>query len=306
MILTCPECATSYFVDDDRVPPEGRTVRCSACGVRWSAKPEPPEAVEAAEPEPLDIATADAPEPVAEEPPLRLDEAGADALPRAYRAKVEDSRKTRQAMAAGVVWAGLAAAFALVLGAAVIFRVDVVRLWPRAASAYAGVGLPVNSLGLAIEGVRAEPSLEEGHAALSITGMIRNIEDKAVVAPALKISLLAKDDRPLVTRIARPADPRVPPGETRHFAITILDPPATAQSLEVSFDPAAVGGHGEAAGGHGAKAEPERLSLRPAQHTAPAAPPHPESAAHAEPAGPEPVEAVPLPPDSPDALHPHE
>ena len=31
MILTCPECATSYFVDDSKVP-AGRQVKCSNCG----------------------------------------------------------------------------------------------------------------------------------------------------------------------------------------------------------------------------------------------------------------------------------
>src|SRR3954469_19508388 len=47
MILTCPECATSYFVDDSRIGPAGRTVKCSHCGARWTARPdgaEPPPA----------------------------------------------------------------------------------------------------------------------------------------------------------------------------------------------------------------------------------------------------------------------
>ena len=42
MILTCPECATSYFVDDARIPAEGRRVRCSSCGHRWTAGPDGP------------------------------------------------------------------------------------------------------------------------------------------------------------------------------------------------------------------------------------------------------------------------
>ena len=41
MILTCPECATSYFAGDSAIG-EGRMVRCSACGASWRAEPERP------------------------------------------------------------------------------------------------------------------------------------------------------------------------------------------------------------------------------------------------------------------------
>src|SRR5665213_2124431 len=40
MILTCPECATSYFADDSSIG-AGRTVRCAACGNTWRAEPDP-------------------------------------------------------------------------------------------------------------------------------------------------------------------------------------------------------------------------------------------------------------------------
>ena len=52
MILTCPECATSYFVDDSRIPSDGRRVKCSSCGHRWRAGPDGP----IVEPEPLVLA----------------------------------------------------------------------------------------------------------------------------------------------------------------------------------------------------------------------------------------------------------
>lgn len=41
MILTCPECGTSYVVKDGAIPPEGRRVRCASCRHSWHQEPEP-------------------------------------------------------------------------------------------------------------------------------------------------------------------------------------------------------------------------------------------------------------------------
>lgn len=35
MIISCPECATRYDVEDSRFEPSGRSVRCAACGESW-------------------------------------------------------------------------------------------------------------------------------------------------------------------------------------------------------------------------------------------------------------------------------
>jgi predicted Zn finger-like uncharacterized protein len=35
MIISCPSCATRYDVDDERFQPDGRSVRCAACGESW-------------------------------------------------------------------------------------------------------------------------------------------------------------------------------------------------------------------------------------------------------------------------------
>lgn len=304
MILTCPECATSYFVDEAMIPSTGREVRCAQCGHRWTAHPgddsEPDQTVDeevvATEPEPAPAAERAS---LPDEEPLRVGDRSADDLPKAFRAKADTHRRVREAAATGVVWAAMAAVLAVLIALAIVFRVDVVRLWPKSAAAYASVGLPVNSLGLAIEGVRFEPTLQEGHAALSISGMIRNIEDHTINAPPLSIRLLNAEGEAVAGKVARAADPRIPPGETRHFALVILDPPKTARELEVAFDAKAIAPpeHDEPAG----SAPAETVSLRGA--TEPAAP---HAAAPHAPAGPAPVEARPLAPGSPDALDHHE
>lgn len=296
MILTCPECATSYFVDDSKIPAAGRTVKCVSCGHRWHA-----EAAAALE---LDVsdeegALAHEPEKEVEPEPLVSDLPGEE-LPKVFRAKAADERKLREAAANGVVWAGMTAVLAIVIALAVVFRVNVVKIWPQSAGAYAGVGLPVNSLGLVIEGVKAEPSLQDGHAALSVSGMIRNIEDKPITAPPLRVSLINKAGRRVSTKIAQPADAMVPPGETRHFALAILDPPTSANELEVAFAP---------------EAARKGVVMPKAKH-APAPPVEsgpllrgPDQGPEAAMPGPAPVEAAPLPPSSPYALPsapPHE
>ncbi len=296
MILTCPECATAYFVDETKIPAEGRTVKCAACKHRWTAYAAPAELE--LEPEPLALEPPYEAEPDAEpEEPL----VAAD-LPKVYRAKKADERKVKEAATAGIVWAGMAAALVLLVALAAVFRMSVVGLWPKAAAAYAWVGLPVNSLGLTLEGVSAAPSLQEGHAALSVSGMFRNVKDKPITAPPLRISLLNKAGKTLTTKIAQPADAVVPPGETRHFAIAILDPPSTAAQLEVAFAPEAA----KKGAPHGVVHAPvgpavEAPVLRDDQGPAPLGP----APLGPAPAGPAPVEAKPLPSSSPYALEPH-
>ncbi|MDB5431726.1 MAG: hypothetical protein JWP35_2842 [Caulobacter sp.] len=240
MILTCPECATRYFVPDDKVGADGRTVKCASCGHRWHAAAEPdlelfddPEAGAAAR----DIqAVAEA----AVKPSDDLSELAGQDIPKVMRQRKADDRKVREAAAVGVVWAGMAAGLAVLIMLAIVFRVDVVRIWPRSASVYAMSPFKVNQVGLTLEQVRAEPTLQDGHAALAVSGIMRNVEDRTVMAPPLKVVLLSADGHQVGGKVAVAQDPKIPPGETRKFAIVLLDPPSNAHTLEVAFvyDPA--------------------------------------------------------------------
>jgi predicted Zn finger-like uncharacterized protein len=43
MRLICPNCGAQYEVPDDVIPPEGRDVQCSNCGVTWFQDPNRPD-----------------------------------------------------------------------------------------------------------------------------------------------------------------------------------------------------------------------------------------------------------------------
>lgn len=226
-----------------------------------------------------------------------ISELPAEALPRAFRAKAVIEQRVREAMAQGAVWAGLGAVVALLLGGAAVFRVDVVRIWPRAASAYAAVGLSVNSIGLTIEDVHAQPSLQDGKPALVVSGVLRNIRSKPVLAPPLRIALLDKHGKRLTVRAAAPGDPLIPAGQTRSFAVSLVDPPSSASDLEVTFQ---TGAHAAPApkAVHAPAPELRPVSAAPEPPTEPAAP---ALAGSPQPAAPV-AEAEPLPSNSPYAL----
>jgi predicted Zn finger-like uncharacterized protein len=275
MILTCPECATSYFVDDSRIPEAGRTVKCANCAHRWTARRETGEFTSTdPEPEADEVAPAADAEPAAEAPPaddLDIVAVEPDFPRRAARGPAPRSARG-EAQSKVAVWAAAAALVVAVVAGAIAFRGEVVKLIPKSQAAYAGLGLPVNSLGLVIEGVQATPTFSGGRPVLSVTGDIRNVKEAAVNAPALRVNLLDRQGKPIAARIVRPIDPKVPAGATRHFAIAISDPPSNAHDLEVLF---------EAGGGR-------RTAITPVP-VAPAAP----------------VEARPIPAGSPDALAEH-
>lgn len=280
MILTCPECATSYFVDDSAVG-QGRTVRCTSCSASWRAEPSPE----------LELRNSPEEGAIGSDPrraDISLGALPASDVPRAIRARALDQKKVREAAAAGAVWAGIGGAFALVIVTAMVFRVDVVRLWPTTASAYAAVGMPVNRVGLTIEKVKADPALEAGHAALAVTGTIRNIRTKPVAAPPLSIRILDKQGHRVGGRVMHIDDSLIPAGQTRSFSVSLLDPPITAKDVEVTF---ALDAPKAAPARSAARHEAAPMGLRASQ---PAAMVAPTEAA--------PAEALPV--TSPYAVHP--
>ena len=280
MILTCPECATSYFVDDSRIPEAGRTVKCASCGARWTAKRETGEFRSADDPE-------RAPAPVREPAPAvahpgdaspddDLDIVAVEREPEPVRRRPAAARPAVSAKDESkgkvAVWAAAATLVVALVAGGIVFRGEVVRLWPKSQAAYATLGLSANSLGLVIEDLHAEPTFVGGRPVLSVTGAIRNVKDETVTAPPIRVNLLNHAGKPIAAKIAKPIDPRVPAGAVRHFAIAISDPPGNARDLEVVFETTA-----------------QRAASAPATPIAPPAP----------------VEAQPLPAGSPDALQDH-
>jgi predicted Zn finger-like uncharacterized protein len=270
MILTCPECASRYFVDDSKVGAAGRVVRCAACGARWTARNEDDlDLFE--EPSAADLAAADvlakldAQNP-ADDPETPVDQLPGEELPKVFRARADAERRLKEAKTTGIIWGGMVAVMVLMLVAAGVFRMNVAHLWPSTAGAYAFARMPVNNVGLVVEDLKAEPTMQGGHAAITITGVLRNITDHQVATPPLRVALLNENGKRVAGKLAAAADPLIPPSQTRHFSVTLLDPPRTANTLEIGFalEPGAAR-HAGAAALVEKVSNPEAPALRGAQ-----------------------------------------
>ena len=123
MILTCPRCATRFFVDDAQIWAAGRVVKCAECGDRWTARPAPP---------PPPPALTDSAPPVGE------------ADQSALFARLPQARPARRIRIPGGRWTALAVVLALTIAAMAVLRPEVVRLWPGAAGLYARMGLAMD------------------------------------------------------------------------------------------------------------------------------------------------------------------
>ena len=230
MILTCPSCATSYFTPDEAIGAGGRTVRCKSCRHTWRATlDEPLELSQSSTPtEAVSFGHRDEPEPES------LAETPAPELPKAFRARAEQQRRLRRAATHGVVWAGIASGFAALLASAWLFRVEVVELAPRAAAAYAAIGLTVNPTGLDFEAVSAKP-LPNDPGKVIVSGALRNVRDNERIAPPVRVALLDAHGAEIGHAVIRIDAAPVLPGKVQGFAAVIPDPGARGQGVGVAF-----------------------------------------------------------------------
>jgi predicted Zn finger-like uncharacterized protein len=271
MILTCPSCATGYFAPDDAIGPLGRTVRCQSCKHTWKATPEEPLDL-MAETTPV-VAAAPARTASAEPSPETLAETPAPELPKAYRARAEQQRRIRRAAAHGVAWAGAACVAFGLMGAAWLFRTEVVDVLPRTASAYAAVGIDVNAVGLDFEALNARP-MPTDPGVVVVSGAVRNVREDERVVPTIRVALLDETGHEIAHDYVRLDAAPVLPGKVQGFAVRLPDPGGRAHEVAADFAP----------GAPAPSQSPDQARALPQADAAQPAPSHDESAPAREPA----------------------
>jgi len=279
MILSCPNCATQYKVNEAVIGMRGRTVRCTACKTTWHAEvPIDLRYSEGRRPE-------DEPEEdIAPTKPEQLKAVKAKILPAKYRAMLSAQAKLRAVALEGLIWGGLAALAVLVLSLAYVLRVDIVRAFPRIAGAYAMVGLKTNGTNLQFGDYKATTSLKGGRFVVTVEAQVRNVSDDPAPVPPVRVKLLDATQAQFDSVLMPPGNLTVAPHATRTLTFDVPDPKDQVAGLDLTFDLLAMKAmrsgktrgparadkpHEAAAGSEGAPAQ-EDDHAAPAQPSAPA------------------------------------
>ncbi len=216
MIIVCPSCASEYTLDPTRLGPRGREVRCASCRTAWFAKPAPPA------------------------------RRGAGRLV-AGRGRPGAKAGARNAdPAAAARWRERAAIAAVLLclgggAAAIALRQQTVALLPGTAGLFAAMGLPVNLVGLRLEGIESGLVEENGVKVLVVEGALVAAAGRDATVPRLAYAIESGDGRVLYDWTTRPPVGQVSPGETVRFTARLPSPPPDGRRVVVSFAPARPG-----------------------------------------------------------------
>lgn len=197
-------------------------MKCAACAHIWTARNEEEPVLEAIDPIPDKAAPE--PEPATPKAPHR-----------AFRERAEQKKQDQLKTAAAGAWGGLAVAVAGVFAASILFRADIVSVWPRASSAYAAVGIDANAYGVAIDNLSVERGEEHGIPTIVLSGEIRNIDRQARQAPQLQARLIGEDGASVLEWTIVLDGDAMAPGERRHFTTVAADPPESAIEAEVTL-----------------------------------------------------------------------
>ena len=226
MRITCPSCGTGYDVPDGAIGPQGRKVRCRACGASWLEVPgAAPASPILPEPPPLPAAP---PPPSASPEATPAAPAAADDIDPFVHGPPFGSRRARLrgpllALGLGVLVALLGIALALLL------------LGPQQVASGLGLGDRRVDLGIAITRQPDWRTIAGGSQLFAVSGRIWN-ESKAI-QPVPDIRAELKDARGRTVyawTITRPVT-SLAPGQSASFDGAAVDVPESSSRIAVSF-----------------------------------------------------------------------
>jgi hypothetical protein len=184
------------------------------------------------------------------------------------RKKALDQIKTTHRLATAIPWAISLSLLIGALGAAAIYRTDIVRLWPKSATAFAAVGMPANLYGVDIRDITITSFADDKGPRVEIKGILQSLSRTPEFIPYLKVSLVDGKGFERLSWMVDPGIEKLAPGKAHPFASSRSNPVRGSLKAVITFaDPPRRGPGrklGPPAGKSGLKKSEPPVPARPA------------------------------------------
>jgi len=227
-----------YSASSTAIGGEGRKVRCASCGHNWQVDASGEEKrdqelflaneAEFSSPENMETEDPAAPE---QQQQVRRDPKVAQAI----RARREAERQQKKLIKQRVIWGGAVAVVVLLFAASWVFKMDVVRIWPKTASFYSALGVSVNIVGLEIHDITAMRKMRGGTNVLQISGAVVNVTKRKQQVPLLAAEILDDQGQPVFSWLVEIEQKELEEGEKLSFTTDFREPPAGALRVMIMF-----------------------------------------------------------------------
>ena len=149
----------------------------------------------------------------------------------------ETVRRTRRksrtaALLSWLVTAGLF--FSLGVGA-IMYRNEVVKLWPQAGSIYKQIGFNVNRFGLDFEDIQRSRTFNDTVPVVTVAGKALNISRSTVDTPAVRVDLKDEIGAVVATKYGRIRPDQLAAGESGTFQVVVEQAPMESFEIELKF-----------------------------------------------------------------------
>ena len=253
MIITCPRCATRYFLGAGDIRAPGRHVRCARCQHTWFQEPSSdlptPVPVPVEEPEQVgpitDRSRMLGPPPEPEHDPQPDNYAGVfdvrpgpayeplsappeQLVPRQPMPAREQGSARYRGMVGLVAGAGL---FSLLLVVFFSLPREIAAMLPQTVGIYNALGIEVNKTGFRIEATQSQ-EIANSILIIAIKGELINETDSELQAPSVRIAVRDKAGKELHHWIVKSDRDMVGPRGKAPFSARLESPPPDSFDLE--------------------------------------------------------------------------
>ncbi len=267
MIITCPNCKTSYQVAKQAIGDQGRKVVCANCHQSWFAaleknqqnkkgdeifSPEDEKALDD-EFEKLEKqqfvekqinAKADTKKNINEidseeknaPPENKLDNSIKRSKKKFLRKQRKRKYDKRPLKRLKIILRLILVTFltaTILLG--YFWRNNIVDIFPQFAKIYETIGIKINIVGLEFLDVKTINYIDDGSDKISIKAKIHNITNRTVKVPSIVVNVLDKDENSLLQWSVEPMVKMLNPREILDFSTHIKEAPIGATQIKLSF-----------------------------------------------------------------------